>query len=1085
MNTTERESLEMSMKKTSGMCLRSRGILAVAVAVSLALLLWSASVQGQAVGATLTGTTADAKGAVIANARISIKNISTDVVLELNTNSAGFYTAPNLLPGEYQISVSAPGFQTELHSGITLTVGEQQVLNFSLQVGQVTQTVNVTTSVPTVELSSSAIGGEIPDTAVRELPLNGRDWTMLATLQPGVASMGGEQDSISGGSGSARGNRGFGTELTISGARPQQNNYLVDGISVNDYDNSSPGDALGYALGVDAVQEFSVLTSNYTAEYGRTSGGVVNAITRSGSNAYHGDVYEFLRNSALDARNYFDAATIPPFRRNQFGAAGGGPIRKDHTFFFADYEGLRQNLGVTNVTTVPSQDARNGIIHNANGTTTNVTVDPRVAPALALWNLPNAGTIAPGNTGYYDFAAQQIGADNYLVGRIDQQFSAADRMFGTYQWESSLASLPDSLNDVLIGQKEAHQSAAIEETHAFSSSIINSARIGFSRYADEGGYGISAINPVAGETSLGAIPGEDASQTFVTSLTTLQGGVNDENHTTVDWNSFQIYDDAFVTKGRNSIKFGVSLERDLDHMLQYSTVGGAWHFGSLTSFLENEPSLLTATLPATVGPRYFSQNIAGVYVQDDLRWRPNLTINLALRYEISGLPSEKNNKFVDMRTPLDTAPHLGSPLFYNPTFVNFEPRLGFVWDPFGDGKTSIRAGGGLFDVEPLLYEYGLTELQLYPYATSGRVSPTPAGSYPAGATAALAAAKSQRVAYLQPNMKRDYVTQYNLSVQRQILPNTTIEVGYVGSRGTHTLFRGDDMNMVMPTSTAAGWQWPTPGTGTVLNPNFGRIDISTWNGNSFYNALEVKVTKALGHGLQAQASYTKAKSMDYGSGSNLGDPFENSISNLFWFDNSLKRGLSDYNIAQNLMLYFTWELPDPKFSVKPAEWASRGWELGSILQARTGLPMTPLIGGDPLGTTDATPEDFPNRNYTGSCKRAINPGNVHDYINLSCFSVPANLQLLGTSRRNTIIGPGLVDWDFSAFKNNPIPAISDRFNVQFRAEIFNITNRSDFNSPTDNEDIFDQNGNPVGAAGAIDSTSMTSREVQFALKIIF
>ena len=405
------------------MCLQSRGILAVLL--GLACLWWSASVQGQVVGATLSGTATDARGAVITNARISILNVATGVTLDVTTNSAGLYTVPNLLPGSYRITISAPGFKTEVRSGITLTVGEQQVLNFSLNVGQVTQTVDVTTSAPTVELSSSALSGEISQTTVRELPLNGRDWTMLATLQPGVSSMGAEQDSIGTGSGSARGNRGFGTELSISGGRPQQNNYLVDGISVDDFDNSSPGDALGYALGVDAIEEFSVLTSNYTAEYGRTSGGVVNAITRSGTNEFHGDVYEFLRNSALDARNYFDPSTIPPFRRNQFGAAAGGPIRKDHTFFFADYEGLRQSLGVTNVDTVPSQDARNGIIHNPDGTTTNITVDPLVAPELAMWRLPNAGVIAPGNTGHYDFDAQQVGTDNYLVSRIDQQFSGS------------------------------------------------------------------------------------------------------------------------------------------------------------------------------------------------------------------------------------------------------------------------------------------------------------------------------------------------------------------------------------------------------------------------------------------------------------------------------------------------------------------------------------------------------------------------------------------------------------------------------------------------------------------------------------
>lgn len=1063
---------------------RARRILGTVL--GLASLWCSALVQAQVVGATLNGTVTDAGGAVVADVKISIKDISTGISREVNTNSAGFYTAPNLLPGQYEVSVSATGFATEVRSGITLTVGQQQVLNISLRVGQITEKVDVTTEIPGVELSSSALSNEVDATTVRELPLNGRDWTQLATLQPGVISMGGLQDSISSGSGSARGNRGFGTELTISGGRPQQNNYRVDGISVNDYDNSSPGDALGLALGVDAVQEFSVLTSNYSAEYGRTSGGVINAITRSGSNGVHGDGYEFLRNSALDARNYFDGPTIPPFRRNQFGGAVGGPIRKDHTFFFADYEGLRQSLGITNLDTVPSQDARNGIIHNTDGSTTNITVDPAVAPELALWRLPNDGLISPGNTGFYTFAAQQIVSDDFFTGRIDHRFSTADSLFGTYQWEKSLATLPDSLNDVAIGQRTGHQSIAIEESHIFSPQFVNSARIGYNRYADAGGYGVSALNPAAAEASLGAIPGRDTPQTFVTGLTTLQGGVNDQNNTTFYWNAFQIYDDAFLTKNRHSIKFGVSLERDLDHVLQYSTVGGQYHFGSLLAFLQNQPSSLSATLPQTVTPRYYGQNILGAYIQDDIRWRPNLTFNVGLRYEMSTTPSEANNKLVDMRTPYDTAPHLGNPLFYNPTYKNFEPRVGFAWDPFRDEKTSIRGGFGLFDVEPLLYEYSLTELQLYPFATSGRVSPLPPGSYPSGAYPLLAASNAQRVAYVQPNMKRDYVMQWNLNVQREFLPNTTLMLAYVGSRGVHQLFRGDDMNMVLPTLTPAGYQWPQPGgSGTVLNPNFGRIDISTWDGNSFFDALEAQVIKRLTHGLQVEGSYTWAKSIDYGSGSNLGDPFSNSISNLFWFDNSLKRGLSDFNVAQNLMINFTWALPSPGVSSKALAWAAGGWELGSVFQARTGLPFTPLIGGDPLGTKDATPEDFPDRNYGGSCKSAVNPGNPKNYINVSCFSVPANLQLLGNSRRNTLIGPGLVDLDFSVFKNNYIKSISENFNVQFRAELFNVINRSNFNPPTDNEDIFDQNGNPVGGAGAIDSTSTTAREIQFAIKVIF
>jgi hypothetical protein len=1053
---------------------------------SFAFLFGSMPAHGQVAGATLNGTVTDAAGAVIANVKISIKDIATGIVRDSASDAAGFYTAPNLLPGRYSVSASAPGFSTEVRSGITLTVGDEQVLNFALKVGQVTENVEVKSETTGVQLSSSSLSNEVDAVTVRELPLNGRDWTQLATLQPGVASMGSLQPGIGGGSGSARGNRGFGTQLTIDGGRPQQNNYRVDGISVNDYDNSSPGDALGVALGVDAIEEFSVLTSNYAAEYGRTSGGVINAITRSGTNRIHGDAYEFLRNSALDARNYFDRATIPEFRRNQFGGAVGGPIWKDRTFFFADYEGLRQSLGVTNVDTTPSADARNGIYHNTDGTTTNITVDPNAARALPLWALPNAGLIAPGNTGFYTFAAQQVASDNFVTGRIDHHFSSADSLFGTYQWEKSLATLPDSLNDVLIGQRTAHQSVALEESHIFSPRLINSFRVGYNRVADSGGYGVSALNPAAADLSLGAIPGRDTAQTFVTSLTTLQGGVNDENNTTFYWNSFQIYDDAFFTKGKHSIKFGVSLERDLDNVLQYSTVGGQYRFGSLLAFLQNQPSSLSATLPQTVSPRHYAQDIIGGYVQDDIRWRPNLTLNLGLRYEMSTTPTEANNKLSDLRHPTDTAPHLGDPLFYNPTYKNFEPRVGFAWDPFKDSKTSIRGGFGLFDVEPLLYEYSLTELQLAPFATSGRVSPLPPGSYPSGAYPLLTASTAGRVAYLQPDQRRDYVMQWNLNVQRELFPTVTAMVAYAGSRGVHQLFRGDDMNMVMPTLTPAGYQWPQPGgSGTVLNPNFGRIDISTWNSDSFYDALEAQVTKRLSHGLQVQASYTWSKSIDDGSGSNLGDPFANSISNLFWFDSRLRRAVSDFNISQNLVANFTWNLPAPSVSSGALGWAASGWQLGGVFQTRTGLPFTPLIGGDPLGTKDATPIDFPDRITGGDCSTAVNPGNPAHYINVNCFAVPSNLQLLGNSRRNSLIGPGLVNFDFSIFKNSYIKSISEAFNVQFRAEFFNIFNRANFNPPTDNEDIFDQNGQPVGAAGAIDSTSTTAREIQFAIKVIW
>src|SRR5947209_3283837 len=331
-------------------------LLAIALTLVVAL-----NVHAQVAGGTISGTIADSAGRVVAGAHVTTTNLATSVARDVASNTEGFYSVPNLLPGTYTIKFSAPGFNTEARNGIVLTVGASVSLDVVLRVGSAIETVTVESEVPAVQLSSSDISAVIGATTVRELPLNGRSWTDLAQLQPGVAAI---QTQPSFSAGTDRGNRGFGQQLTISGARPQQNNYRLDGVSLNDYANGAPGSVLGGNLGVDAIQEFSVLTTTYSAEYGKTSGGVVNAITRSGTNQLHGSVYEFIRNSKLDAKNYFDDRTlpIPPFKRNQFGAAIGGPIVRDHTFFFADYEGIRQSKGISTLAFVPSQNARSGLM---------------------------------------------------------------------------------------------------------------------------------------------------------------------------------------------------------------------------------------------------------------------------------------------------------------------------------------------------------------------------------------------------------------------------------------------------------------------------------------------------------------------------------------------------------------------------------------------------------------------------------------------------------------------------------------------------------------------------------------------------
>src|ERR1700716_3579408 len=451
-------------------------------AVLILSILFSIPTRAQVAGATLSGTITDPSGSVVGQADLTVKNVATGVTTKVTTNADGFYTASNLLPGEYSVTIAAPGFTTEERTGILLTVGAQQVFDLALHVaGASKEMIIVTAEVPAIQLTSSDIGAVVNATTVRELPLNGRSWTDLAQLQPGVNTIHTQPDFSAG---TDRGNRGFGQQLTISGARPQQNNYRLDGVSLNDYANGAPGSVLGGNLGVDAIEEFSGLTSNYSAEYGKTSGGVINAITRSGANQFNGSVYEFARSDGLDAKNYFESAgaSKAPFQRNQFGGTIGGPIVKDHTFFFADYEGNRQSKGIANIDFVPSPTARTGAIHDSNGNPITVAIDPLVQKYLALYPIPKdcgAGIdVCP-----YNFNGQQVVNENFVTTRIDQKFSDKDSVFGTYLYDRTPYSSPDGMNNVLLGSTSARQIVAIEETHSFTPTFVNAVRFGFNHEA--------------------------------------------------------------------------------------------------------------------------------------------------------------------------------------------------------------------------------------------------------------------------------------------------------------------------------------------------------------------------------------------------------------------------------------------------------------------------------------------------------------------------------------------------------------------------------------------------------------------------
>src|SRR6202790_5437039 len=734
------------------------------------------NVYAQVAGGTISGTVSDSSGRLINSVQITITNVATGVTRDVTTNEDGFYSAPNLLPGTYELKFSSSGFKVEARKNIELTVGAVVGLDQTLRVGSISETVVVQSEIPAVQLSTSDISAVVTATTIRELPLNGRSWTDLAQLQPGVSAIHTQPDFSAG---TDRGNRGFGQQLTISGARPQQNNYRLDGVSLNDYANGAPGSVLGGSLGVDAIEEFSVITSNYEADYGKTSGGVVNAITRSGTNQIHGSAYEFLRNSKLDAKNYFDDPTqpIPSFKRNQFGGTIGGPLVKDHTFFFADYEGIRQSKGITTVATVPSAAARRGTLCSSPDpgstcTQTTVPVDPAAQAYFTFYHLPNQGAVAGsnGDLGLFTFAGQQVVSENFLTARVDHKFSQNDSLFGTYMYDKTPYSAPDGLNNVEFSTVTARQFVAIEETHIFTPTFANSIRIGGNHEAVSNNQSAKAINPDASRTDLGvggtAFAGRAASQVLIGGgVSDFSGGVGGSPTYFFHWNSIQGYDDAFFTKGTHSIRFGGAVERLLLNVLADTDPNGIWRFADLNGFLTNNPTKFAGGIANTFSPRNLRQNIFGLYLQDDWRWKPNLTLNLGLRYEISTVPTETRGKTANLQNLMDPLPVCGTlkygncsgtgPFFPNPTLHNFEPRFGFAWDPFRNGKTAVRGGMGLFDVLPLPYQFVLMTTQSAPFFSYTAINNPGQGTFFSGPLAINP--NSLRSTYVDSLSKRHYI----------------------------------------------------------------------------------------------------------------------------------------------------------------------------------------------------------------------------------------------------------------------------------------------------------------------------------------
>ena len=1119
---------------------RNKAAVGLIACLALALclsLFWSAPAEAQVSGATMSGLITDPSGAGIPNASVSIKNTGTGEVREVPTNGDGFYSAPNLLPGNYEVTITAQGFNKVVQKGITLTVGAQQALNLSLKVGQVNQIVEVTAAPPEVQTSSSTVSSTVDARTVRELPLNGRDWASLAVLEPGVSQIADQAQTTFNAN---KGNRGFGNQLSDAGHRANENTYRINGIAINDYSNGAPGGPSGLNLGVDGIQEFSVLTSDYTAEYGRTSGAVINAITKSGVNELHGTAFFFDRDKIFDAKNFFDpAGPIPPFRRVQFGASGGGAIVKDKSFLYGTYEGVRQNHPVSQLIHVPTDAQRAAAV-------------PAVAPYLKLWPEAPAGTpLDKNNELTFGVALPSITTENYATGRFDQQLRANDKFSASYFWDSGPQSQEDPLKNTVHEVFSRRQMASVEETHIFSPSVVNTFRAGINRVRGD-------INtPVSGsgagiDPTLAIAPGATATPQIAVSAGVLTtaiglGGLNRFQHR---WTSGQFYDDAFVTRGTHSIKFGFTFERMLYNVLEQLSPNGRMNtYGSVADLLNNVTDQLNALAPGGSHEVAIRESLFAGYFQDDWRIRPRLTLNLGMRYEFTTLPKDANNRIQEITTlvncatpgvaPSPTSPcgpmHVGSFIASNPTTKNFEPRIGFSWDPSGSGKSAVRGGFAMFDVLPLPYEFGLNTAATAPFqiigadknATLGTGVPDPNVSFDPN---------NIRNRYVQQNPKRASVLNWNFNVQREVAPTWTAIVGYVGSRSVHLSVAADDVNLVPPVTTSAGLlipmntyqidpNWAHANGGIVPGgPGGTGIRPVLFDGESTYQGLQAQLRKTMSSGFQGQLSYTYGNCKDTSSAPVTGDTYVNSIAVPLLLNKQYRIGPCDFDVRQILTGTFIWDVPGPKSGV--ASYLLGGWELGTILTATTGSPFTMTVGGgdDPLAT--GFNGDF-SMDYA-SLVPGCNPirGGVN-YVNTNCLTLPfaptafaatncpPNIpsspgpppvpasgfgntkltppsgmtfcqNLVGNSGRNHFYGPGIKTVDFSVFKNIQL---MERLKLQFRAEFFNILNHTNLAAPNflndTNNSISDGTGLAIGTAGQIGSTSTLSRQIQLGLKLVW
>ncbi len=1026
--------------------------------------------------ATLQGTVKDQKGSVVPGAKVTARNQATGIERTSQTDTDGNYQMAALPVGLYSVEVEAQGFKSATASDLNIEVARTVVENFQLEIGALEQKVNVTADAPVIETTTSSVGQVIDQRTVQEIPLNGRHFVDLGLLIPGSVTP--PQNGFL--TAPLRGQGSFG--LNTAGGREDTVNFMINGVNLNDQVQNQ----ITFQPSINTVQEFKVDNSTFSAEYGRSSGAIVNIATRSGTNSFHGEGFEFFRNSALDARNFFERTTKPAaFHRNQFGANLGGPIYKNKTFFFFSYEGLRQRQGLTlPIVTVPTDAQRAAV------------TDPAILKLLPL--IPrSANGLTSGS------ATAPVNIDQW-TGDVSHNFSTKDRLHGYYAFQRDQRGEPTLQGNNIPGFGDTRQSHrqifTLNETHTLSSNLVNEVRLGFNRihilFSPN-----AKLNPVDFNIKDGVTDAIGLPQISVGG-----GGINfggpagfpQGRSDTV----YVVSDTLNYLHGNHSLKFGGELRRFYNNNTNRDT--GTFTFASTATFLAGNANGFNATLGDVSSA--ITQGALGLFVQDNYKLRPNLTLELGLRYDWLMSPTERYNRFVDYVIQTNSLVQVNNGIapVYKTNWKNFQPRVGFAWDPFKNGKTSVRAGYAI------LTDQAVTNLVTGnasnpPFATTVALPSTVPTVQLFNATDPGHAAPGSTVSpsSVDPGFDTAYVQSWNVNVQREVMSGLAVSAGYFGSKGTH-LRQSRNLNQTfLNAALVATRPFAALSASSPISPGVPLLNITTREGTgiSNYNALWVTATKRLSKGLQFNASYTFSKSTDYGSQSSQGVTLQDSNNILG------DLGPSDYDARHRFVLSGLYELPFSKNQIVG------GWQISAVVQSQSGNPVTLLAGnagaitgGAPAANASsltglATLRPDVGGSVTIGHAAAATGNGVQWFPNLVCDprpggSCPAGAVAIlpvtfisgktiyhfGSYGRNTIIGPSFNNTDFSIIKRIKI---GENKIIEFRWEVFDLLNHANFGQPGRTAQVGSTSFGVITNTRFSTGDSGSSRQMQFALKFKF